>query len=202
VEHEDIREPRDLVNVESVIALDHPPTSLVLARWGQDVYGPFRVESRCAQPGRAPWLVNLRTHRADQTVYKIPATDLSAADKFGPYYRSEITARITYESRYEYWDPTSDTPTHVCHYSLLLGTGFKKLPTMGYPSLSVETDRELLIRYAKRFLGRKDIQRLRDLLPVVDPVLDPRGETATDAENRCSKLCGGGPAKSKRNWPA
>jgi hypothetical protein len=27
VEHEDVREPRDLVNVDSVIVLDHPPTS-------------------------------------------------------------------------------------------------------------------------------------------------------------------------------
>jgi hypothetical protein len=182
VEHPDVREPRDLVNIDSVLVLDHPPTSLVLARWGDDLYGPFRVESRSAQPGRAPWLVNLRTHRPDQTIYKIPSADLGAADKFGAHFRPDLTARITYESRYEYWDDTAGTPTHVCHYSLLLGAGFKKLPTMGYPLLSVETDRELLIRYSKRFLNRKDIQRLRELLPVVDPVLDPRGETATDAE--------------------
>jgi hypothetical protein len=114
----------------------------------------------------------------------MPAPDLRAADKFGAYYRSDITARITYESRYDYWDPTSGTPTHVCHYSLLLGAGFKKLPNMGYESLSVETYRELLIRYAKRFLGRKEIQRLRKLLPIVEPVLHPRGETATDAEKQ------------------
>ena len=182
VEHPDVREPRDLVNIESVLVLDHPPTSLVLARWSDDVYGPFRVESRSAEPGKAPWLVNLRTHRADQTIYRLPFSDLVASDKFGAYYRSDATARITYESRYEYWDQTASVSTHICHYSLLLGAGFKKLPSMGYPLLSVETDRELLVRYSKRFLSRKDIQRLRELLPVVEPVLDPRAETATDAE--------------------
>jgi hypothetical protein len=33
VDHPDVREPRDFVNIESVLVLDHPPTSLVLARW-------------------------------------------------------------------------------------------------------------------------------------------------------------------------
>jgi hypothetical protein len=184
VEHPDVREPRDLVNIDPALVLDHPPTSLVLARWGDDLYGPFRTESRSAQPGRAPWSVNLRTHRTDQTIYKIPTADLGAPDKFGAYFRPDLTARITYESRYEYWDEAACTPTHFCRYSLLLGAGFKKLPTMGYPLLSVETDRELLIRYSKRFLSRKDIQRLRALFSLVDPVLDPRGETATDAEKQ------------------
>jgi hypothetical protein len=182
VEHPDVREPRDFVNIESVIVLDHPPTSLVLARWGDDIYGPFRVESRSAQPGRAPWLVNLRAHRADQTVYRIPFSDLGATERFGAYYRPDLTARITYESRYEYWDSAAGTPTHDCHYSLLLGAGFKKLPSLGYPLLGVETDRELLVRYSKRFLSRRDIQRLRELLSVVDPVLDARSDTATSAE--------------------
>jgi hypothetical protein len=126
--------------------------------------------------------VNLRAHRSDQTVYRIPFSDLGATERFGAYYRPDLTARITYESRYEYWDPTASTPTQVCKYSLLLGAGFKKLPSMGYPLLGVETDRELLVRYSKRFLSRKDIQRLRELLPAVDPVLDARSDTATNAE--------------------
>src|ERR1017187_10606825 len=50
------------------------------------------------------------------------------------------------------------------------------------PLLGVETDRELLVRYSKRFLSRKDIQRLRELLSIVDPVLDARSDTATSAE--------------------
>lgn len=54
---------------------------------------------------------------------------------------------------------------------------------MGYPQVSVETDRELVLRYARRFTSRKDIQRLRDLLQVVDSVLDPRGDPP-DAEKQ------------------
>jgi|GEM_PF-6419696 Chromosome segregation ATPases len=181
VEHEDVRELRDLFNVDSVILLDHPPTSLVLVHWRDHVYGPFRAESRPAQAGRTPWSVTLRAYKPDVTVYNIPASDLCAPDKFGPYYRSHISARITYESRYEYWERTSSTPTHICHYSLLLGAGFKKLPSMGYPTVSVETDRELVIRYAKAFLSRKQVQQLRELLPVVDPVLDARWDTAGNA---------------------
>jgi hypothetical protein len=180
VEHPQIREPRDLVNVESVLILDHPPTPLVLVRWGNEFYGPFRTEIRAQQVGRAPWFVDLRTSRTDQTVFKIPAADLEADAKFGSQVHPDLEATITYEDR----DPTSNVLTHVCHYSTLLGPGFRRLPTMGYPLLSVETDRELLLRYAKRFSSRKNVQLLRELLPAVDPVLDSRVDSATEAERQ------------------
>jgi hypothetical protein len=180
VDHPQVREPRDLVNVESVLILDHPPTPLVLVRWGSDVYGPFRTEIRAQQTGRAPWFVDLRTNRTDQTVFKVPAADLDTESKFGSQVRTNLEATITYEDR----DPTSNVSTHVCRYSALLGPGFRRLPSMGYPLLSVETDSELLLRYAKRFTSRKNVQLLRELLPTVAPVLDSGTDVATDAEKQ------------------
>lgn len=66
VENPQVRDPRGLVNTDAVLMLDHPPTPLVLVRWGDNVYGPFRTEARPARPGCAPWQVELRTNRTDQ----------------------------------------------------------------------------------------------------------------------------------------
>jgi hypothetical protein len=178
IDHPQVREPRDLVNVESVLILDHPPTPLVLVRWRSEVYGPFRTEIRAQPVGLAPWFVDLRTSRTDQTVFTIPAEDLEPGAKFGSQVRPDLEATITYEDR----DPTSNVSTHICRYSALLGSGFRKLSAMGYPVISVETDRELLLRYAKRFSSRKNVQLLWELLPTVDPVLDSRVDSATEAE--------------------
>jgi hypothetical protein len=180
IEHPQVREPRDLVNVDSVLILDHPPTPLVLVRWGNEAYGPFRTEIRAQQAGRGPWAIDLRTSRTDQTVFKIPFVDLQVGSMFGSQIRPDLEATITYEDR----DPTTNVSTHVCHYSALLGPGFRKLPSMGYPVLSVETDKELLLRYAKRFTSRKNVQLLRELLPAVDPLLESRTDGVTDAEKQ------------------
>lgn len=179
VEHPLVSEPRDLVNVDSVLTLDHPPTPLVLVRWGNEIYGPFRTEARAQQAGRAPWQVGLRTNRTDQTVFRIPAGDFKHEAKFGSQVRADMTATITYEDR----DPTTNVPIHVCHYSALLGSGFRRLPAMGYPLISVETDGELLLRYARRFTNRKNVQLLRNLLPEV-PELDSRTDPPTGAEKQ------------------
>jgi hypothetical protein len=59
VENPQVREPRGLVNTDAVLVLDHPPTPLVLVRWGDNVFGPFRTEVRPTRPGCAPWQVDL-----------------------------------------------------------------------------------------------------------------------------------------------
>jgi hypothetical protein len=165
-------------------------------RWSNEVYGPFRTEIRAQQAGRAPWFVDLRTSRTDQTVFKLPAADLEADAKFGSQVRLDLEATITYEDR----DPTSNVLTHVCRYSTLLGAGFRRLPAMGYPLLSVETDRELLLRYAKRFTSRKNVQLLRELLAAVDPVLDSQLMWPRTQKSRSSSQSGAGQARSTTNF--
>jgi hypothetical protein len=173
-----VRDVRDLVNTDPALLLDHAPTPLVLVRWGDDVWGPFRTECVAPDQGHGSWRVNLRTNRADQAVFRIPAGDLAAAGRFGPHYYSNLQAGVSLDDR----DPTRNSAIHTCHYSILLGAGFKRLPSMGYPLVNVETDKELLLRYARRFLTRKDLQRLREILQTVEASLDPRAESAPEAE--------------------
>jgi hypothetical protein len=94
--------------------------------------------------------------------------------------RLDLAATITYEDQ----DPTKSAMTHVCRYSTLLGSGFRKLPSMGYPLINVETDKEVLLRFAKRFLNHKNVKQLREILSTVDPILDSQEDSASSAERQ------------------
>jgi hypothetical protein len=179
VDNPAVSEPRDLVNVDSVLLLEHQPTPLVLVQWGGEVWGPFRTELASTQLYATKWALNLRTNRPDQKVFKIPAADM-ASSRFGPYCHLSLSAGIRTDNR----DPVRYPITDTCNYSLLLGAGFRKLPSVGYPLVSVETDRELLLRYARRFTSKKDLQRLREILDAVDSALEPVAESPEEAERR------------------
>ena len=167
-----LRVVRDLVNTDNTLILDHPPTPLVLVRWRGDIYGPFKTETAPGQTGG--WTVNLRTHRNDQMVFKFPEERLSDSNTFSPYHH-RLSARISFSSR----EPSSSSP--LCSYEVLTGAGFRRLPSLGFELISVESDKELLLRYARRFTNRKHLQQLRELLTAIEPDLGPTIE-ASDSE--------------------
>ena len=163
-----IRVARDLVNSDDLINIDHPPTPLVLVRWNSELYGPFRAEALNTTGGT--WSVSLRSPRPDQTVFKIPAAELNNVNTFAPHHH-RISAQVSYGSR----EPVQNSPE--CNYEVIMGAGFKRLPSMGFELVSVESDREMLLRYARRFTSRKTVQQLRDLLSTVEPDLEQTGDS-------------------------
>jgi hypothetical protein len=176
---ERVKEPRDLVNEDAPVVLDHPPTAMVFVALGDSVYGPLRTDER---PGtkKSQWTGGLVKTGPDRPVYRIPAADLLNKDKLGPYHR-ELTAAIVYDRS----DPSIATNKHTCEYRVLMGAALKKLQDLAYPTVSMDSDTELIIRYAKRFRTRKEIQRLRELLQVVEPIIDAEDAAAPgEAETR------------------
>lgn len=155
---------RDLVNAEQVMTLDHPPTPLVLIRWRGHVYGAFKTEARPAKEGG--WSVMFQPQRNDQKVFKFPAAALQDTNGFKPYHIL-LSVHISTVSQV----PSVSSPT--CHYEVLMGAGFKRLPSMGFELISVESDKELLLKYARRFISKKHLQQLRELLASVGPDIDP-----------------------------
>jgi hypothetical protein len=153
---------RDLVNIEGVLTLDHPPTPLVLIRWRGHAYGAFKAEAKVNKEGG--WSVTLLPQRTEQTVFKFPVETLQNADGFGPDH-AYLEARISPVSR----EPSFNSP--ICRYEVLMGSGFRRLPGMGFELVRVESDKELLLKYARRFTAKKNLQQLRELLSSVEPDL-------------------------------
>jgi hypothetical protein len=153
---------RDFVNIEGVLTLDHPPTPLVIIRWRGHAYGAFKAESKLNKEGG--WSVTLRPQRTEQTVFKFPAEALQNANIFGPDHKY-LETRISPVSR----EPSFTSP--ICNYEVLMGSGFRRLPAMGFELVRVESDKELLLKYARRFKAKKNLQQLRELLTSVEPEL-------------------------------
>jgi hypothetical protein len=169
-----VQSPIDLVNKEQMV--DHPPTSLVLIRWGEHVYGPFRTE---AQRDFSRWKVTLQAYYPDKSVLKIPWRDFLDTQKLQPHLRDNLKSTVSLENR----SPTrNDVPKQDCEYQILLSGGFKQLPSLGYPRISLESNRDVLIKFVKRFAVKKKQQELRALLDELALVADASGLNASGGD--------------------
>jgi len=169
-----VQDPIDLVNKETI--LDHPPTSLVLARWGEHVYGPFRTE---AQRDHSRWRVTLQAYYPDKSVLKIPWKDFQDTQKLQPHLREGLRVTVSLEDR----SPMrGDSSKQDCQYQIFLSNGFKRLPSLGYPKISLESNRDVLIKFVKRFAVKKKQQELRVLLDDLALAADASGLNETGGD--------------------
>jgi len=164
-------DPRDLINRGDAINLDHPPSSLVLVRLGDRIYGPFKAEHE--QKGRQFKISLAKPQSNEQTnifdtarihtdpgFISISHLSLSADDKPG--------------------NKSSDI--FFASYQLLSWDRFETLQREALDRIRLYTDEEIVRQAAKQVLSRK---RLRDFLPewttIRDVYLASQDSTGTTA---------------------
>lgn len=152
----DVKEPRDLINRSNVLELDHCPTSIVLVRWVNHIYGPFRTTTDLTEP-KGVWQVSLSLMSSASGALKFLEEELT---NYEDSYLSNLSTVVTHDQN----SPRKSRNTRECRYELLLGSAFKVLPSAGYQRIHLETDQELLQRLANRIMAKKKRQEFRGLL--------------------------------------
>ena len=143
-------DPRQLINQNHVATLDHPPTSMVLAKLGDKVYGPFKTEFD--QHGR----------RFHITLEKSKSFDYShmfdlAKIRSDPGYIS--IKQISFSTDARPLNKSSDVA--YSNYELLLWSRFESLQNSMAERIRLHSDEEVVRSAARQILSRN---RLRDFM--------------------------------------
>jgi hypothetical protein len=161
-------DPRDLVNRRHVLSLDHPPTSMVLVRIGDKVYGPlntdsqhtgrqFRITLQRPPSSELTSVLDWSSVRSDPGFLRVPDVTLAADGQ--PVNRS--------------------TECFSTDFQILSWNRFEALQAASSERVRLFSDEEIVRQAAKKVLSRK---QARDFMAEWERVsavyLTPRADEA------------------------
>jgi len=157
--------PRELINGEYILRLDHSPTSLVLVRLGDRVYGPFKSE-----PERSGSSFNISLAKPQSGEHTIvwDAEHIWKDPGFEEIHRIEISADAKALNR---------SSQHIwVDYCLLTWNRFEALQHNPRERIRLYTDDEIVRHAAKKVLARKRVQVfMQDWSDIRSVYLAPQG---------------------------
>jgi hypothetical protein len=162
-----VRQARDLVNLEDIAEVDHPPTGLVMARWRDSIYGPLKATSKRREDDA--YTVSLAVPGVDREVLRIPARALEQLSGF--------TGLIAVDLSLDNQPVYSSSRVRLCQYEIITGPGLTALRGGGFETLLLLPDDEVIRRAAKPLLARKDRQHLTQLLDRLSGQIAESGES-------------------------
>lgn len=150
--------PRDLVNRSGALKTDHAPTSMILVRIGEAVYGPFKADY---EPRGRSFVLSLeRPQLSDQTSV-LDWAKVSADSGFLSLGRVSVAA----DDR----PLNKSTELLFARYQLLLWGRFEALQAESPERIRLYSDKEIVRRAANKVLSKK---RLRDFMQAWDDIRD------------------------------
>lgn len=159
---------RDLLNLQDLVTVDHPPANYVLVRWRGHLYGPLKTESVLKAGERHRFIVCFSNPAPDRTVLQIPDSALVDLGAHGP---RELEVEVSGDAQ------VLDRTRHriTCRYEVLLNEDYKRLGSDAV-RLSLASHSDVLRGAARRLFGRKKRQELNQLLDELNQVLTTSGE--------------------------
>ena len=165
--------PKDLVNRPAVIRLDHPSSGIVFVRVGDRLLGPFKAVTDPVPGTPHEYSISLTTMEVDHTV-----TDLSE-ERFRELAQDQLI-RVSVDISLNTLPRERGNLTRPRADELLLGAGYTRLRSGSLPRVVLESDREVIVRAARRLLVRSRRQQLTALLTELADRLE--GEPVTGSE--------------------
>lgn len=147
---------RELVNRSGAVRLDHPPTSTVLVRWRDHLYGPLRASAKASEGPSNHYVISFENPAADQTVLEMPATRL---DAIAP----AKTRRFDLELSGDNQPPYRTRELIRCSYEVVVPVQYKELAKDG-TRVSLVSNSDIVRGLAKKVSTRKSRQELNRLL--------------------------------------
>lgn len=143
-------DPRDLINRENVLNIDHPPCSLILVRLGNRMYGPFKSDWEY----RGRYLITLtKPHSSDETIV-FDSNRVQMDPGFATINRVSLSDSDQPLNR------SSDT--FFASYQILTWERFEALQQHdALDRIRLYNDEQIVRQAAKQILSRK---RLRDFM--------------------------------------
>jgi hypothetical protein len=154
---DDPRGPRALIGAQRKIHLDHRPTDLVMVRFGQRYYGPFRARARRDDGSTGSgWSVTFE-RTSQNKIWQ--ADEIAIAGAGGLVKTSEIQVSL------EDAPPSKATLIQPIRYTFIPWDHFEKLRQAGAVEIELLTDAEILGRAAREHRKPKaKRQQLQQLL--------------------------------------
>ena len=159
-------EPRELINLERIIKIDHPPSSLVLVRIGDQIYGPFKAEHE--KEDHHYWISLSKPQSSEYTsVFK---ADIIRNDQG---YIALKGIRLSADSR----PVNRSTDLFFPSYQILSWSRFEALQGQATEKILLFSDEEIVRQAAKQVLSRKKLRDfMKDWSSVSDAYLASQAE--------------------------